>query len=116
MKRSALLRRTPLARGESKLARSKPLPRAKLEPKSTLRRTRFKQKPAYQRTPEEGGDPVYLAWVRTHPCCRCGKHPPSHAHHEILNGRGKSQKAPDHRTLPFCEECHDQFHAVTGRF
>jgi len=68
------------------------------------------------RTVEQGADPAYLAWVRTNPCCRCGAIPPNHAHHEILNGRGKSQKAPDSRTLPLCAQCHDDFHAVRGRF
>lgn len=61
-------------------------------------------------------DPKYLAWVRTNPCCACGAEPPNHAHHEILNGRGKSQKAPDARTLAFCFKDHDDFHLVRGKF
>ncbi len=68
------------------------------------------------RTADEGGYAKYLAFVRLQPCCRCGARPPNHAHHEILNGRGKSQKAPDSRTLPLCARCHDDFHAVRGRF
>ncbi len=104
MKRSPLLRRTPLARTSSLVTRSKP-----------MRRTRLVSL-VKARSREQGGDPAYLAWVRTQPCCRCGARPPSHAHHEILNGRGKSQKAPDARTLPLCARCHDDFHAVTGRF
>ncbi len=116
MKRTELKRKTPL-RPKTGLKRGKPLvSRTRLESGSTLRRTRFKQKVPRQRTAAEGGDPEYLAWIRTHPCCRCGACPPSHAHHEILNGRGKSQKAPDARSLPFCFGCHDQFHGVTGRF
>lgn len=116
MKRTELKRKTPL-RSKSALKRGKPLvSRSRLETRSALRRTRMKQKAPRQRAAAEGGDPEYLAWIRTHPCCRCGARPPSHAHHEILNGRGKSQKAPDARTLPLCAACHDQFHAVTGRF
>lgn len=104
MKRSPLLGKSTLARTSSLVTRSKP-----------MRRTRLVSR-VKTRTAEQGGDRVYLAWVRTHPCCRCGALPPSHAHHEILNGRGKSQKSPDARTLPLCARCHDDFHGVTGRF
>ncbi len=68
------------------------------------------------RTAAEGADPAYLAFVRGLRCCACGALPPNHPHHEILNGRGKSQKAPDRRSLPLCFDDHDDFHLVRGRF
>lgn len=80
-----------------------------------MKRTRLVSR-VKARTAAQGGDEAYLAWVRTHPCCRCGARPPSHAHHEVLNGRGKSQKAHDARSLPLCARCHDDFHAVRGMF
>lgn len=110
MKRSPLQRKTPLAR-TSGLLTSKPLERV-----SELKRTAMKRKAPKIRTASEGGDPEYLAFVRRQRCCACGSLPPSHAHHETLGGRGKSQKAPDRRTLPFCFGDHDDFHLVRGRF
>lgn len=110
MKRAPLLRKSPLR------AKSSLVTRTKLARSAPMRRTRLAQKAPKSRSPERGGDPAYLAFVRTRPCCACGARPPSHAHHETLGGRGKSQKAPDRRTLPFCFECHDDFHAVRGRF
>lgn len=98
------IRRVALKRDHESLRRSKAMRRARLVARIKVR------------TVEQGADLEYLAWVRTNPCCRCGASAPSHAHHEILNGRGKSQKAPDARTLPLCFRCHDDFHAVRGRF
>lgn len=105
MKRSPLLRRAPLARGSNRLVSTKP-----------MKRSRLVSKVPKPRAPERGGDPAYLAFVRTRPCCACGAPPPSHAHHKTLGGRGKGQKAPDRETLPFCFSCHDEFHGVRGRF
>lgn len=61
-------------------------------------------------------DPAYLRFIRSLPCCACGRRAPSHAHHEIGGGRGKGQKAPDRRTLPLCSQCHADFHALAGSF
>lgn len=144
MKRTALLRRTPLARGASKLSRGKPLERTafksrakplarkpwpnrlalaskllrgvglplSLEEKAIIKRKHFRSISKRKSRP----DPEFLAFVRSQPCCACGAEPPNHAHHEILNGRGKGQKAPDARTLPFCFRDHDDFHLIRGKF
>lgn len=115
MKRSPMLRRTPL-KAKTPLARTsrllttKPLARV-----STLRRTRLVSR-IKVRTAEQGADPEFKAFVQQQPCCACGALPPSHAHHETLGGRGKSQKAHDRRSLPFCFKDHDDFHLIRGRF
>lgn len=110
MKRSPLQRRTPLAR-TSGLLTSKSLERV-----SGLRRTAMKRRAPKVRAPEEGGDEAYLQFIRELPCCACGAFPPNHPHHEILNGRGKSQKAPDRRSMPMCFDDHHDFHRGLGRF
>lgn len=109
MKRGPLLRKTPLVRTSS-LVTTKPLARSNL-----LRRTRLVSR-VKARTAEEGGDEAYLDFVRGLPCCACGTAPPNHPHHEILNGRGKSQKAPDRRTLSLCFDDHHDFHRGLRRF
>ncbi len=60
------------------------------------------------------GDPKYLAWVRSQPCCACGRRPPSEAHHKT--GAGLALKAHDHDTMPLCAGCHRAFHDASGRF
>lgn len=61
-----------------------------------------------------------LAEVRALPCCRCGRHPteyaPTRAHHQTGMGKGKGQKNPDDRTMPLCFLCHNDFHALAGKF
>lgn len=81
--------------------------------RTELKRTRMKRRP---RKRKPGDDPAYLAAVRTLRCCNCDAAPESHPHHEILNGRGKSQKAPDNRTMPMCFTCHENFHRLLGMF
>lgn len=81
-----------------------------------MRRTAMLRHAKQARPPEEGGDEAYLDFVRSLPCCACGKNAPSHAHHETGGGRGKGQKAPDNRTMPLCFQCHREFHSVSGRF
>jgi len=55
-------------------------------------------------------------------CCACGKDAPSHAHHPILLGRGKSQRSPESMLIPLCESstgrlgCHDKLHLRKGIF
>src|SRR6478752_6475839 len=110
MKRTPLLRKTPLR------AKTRLVSRSKLDTRKPLARVSMKRKAAKVRPASRGGDPAYLEFVRTRPCCACAAPPPSHAHHETLGGRGKAQKAHDRRTLPFCFQCHDDFHAVRGRF
>lgn len=62
-----------------------------------------------------GRDPKWLAWVRTFPCCKCGRPGPSEAHHTTF-GRGKGQKAPDRESMPLCLRCHHGLHSVSGEF
>lgn len=89
---------------------------ATLSSSKPIERTAMKRRAPKARTVAQGADPEYLAFVRRQRCCACGSLPPNHAHHETLGGRGKSQKAPDRRTLPFCFGDHDDFHLVRGRF
>jgi hypothetical protein len=112
VKRSALLRKTPL-RAKSSLLTAKPLARV-----SGLKRTAFKRKP---RRPKPGDEPLYKAWVKTLPCCvggkRCGKADP----HHLIDGngdarKGMSQTAPDRYLLPMCRYHHELFHAGKGVF
>lgn len=84
--------------------------------RSPLKRTPFKRKPPRVRTAKQGGDPTYLCFVRSLPCCICQKAAPSHPHHATLLGRGKSQKSHDHQTMPMCFECHRAFHDLSGYF
>lgn len=120
MKRSGFKPRTkPLAR-TSQLGRgafgAKPMPLLRVTP---LKRTRMKR-----RLPTALPDEVAerRKFVNGLDCCACGKDAPSHAHHPILLGRGKSQKAPEHMLIPLCESstgrlgCHDALHLRQGRF
>lgn len=112
MKRSPLLRKTPLARTSS-LVTTKPLARV-----SALKRTALKRKP---RRPKPGDEPRYKAFVKTLPCCvgglRCAKADP----HHLIDGngdarKGMSQTAPDRYLLPMCRAHHELFHAGKGIF
>ena len=53
----------------------------------------------------------YLKWVRSQPCCVCGK-PADHAHHIIGVGgmSGMGLKAQDWATVPVCAEHHRLIH------
>lgn len=60
-----------------------------------------------------------LAFIRTLPCAKCGKHGQSEAHHSTAHGRGKAQKASDAHAFPLCggpEGCHAAFHSLRGHF
>lgn len=50
--------------------------------------------------------PVYLAYVRSQPCCSCGAPGPSDPHHSGLRGVG--QKADDYSCVPLCRPCHER--------
>lgn len=112
MKRSPLLRRTPLERTSSLLT-AKPLERV-----SALKRSALRRKP---RRPKPGDDPRYKAWVKTLVCCvggeRCERADP----HHLIDGngdarKGMSQTTPDRYLLPMCRVHHDLFHAGKGIF
>ena len=64
-------------------------------------------------------DRKYLAFIRSHPCCKCGASPECvqvEAHHRTGDGKGKGQKNPDRDTMPLCVLCHVAFHALAGGF
>lgn len=117
MKRSALLRKTPIARGGSPLVRSKPLARAAFKPRAkALERKPLKAK---RRKPKAGDEPAYKAFVKKQPCCvgglRCGR---ADAHH-LIDGDGEARKgmgqtAPDRFLFAMCRRHHDEFHDRKG--
>jgi len=47
----------------------------------------------------------HITRVKELPCCLCGAHQPSDAHH-ILEGRIKGRKSHDFCTIPLCKDCH----------
>jgi hypothetical protein len=53
-------------------------------------------------------DPLYRAFVRTFPCCACGRCEQSEAAHTGHDG-GKSQKSSDYSCVPLCFECHFEY-------
>lgn len=53
-------------------------------------------------------DRDYLAFVRSHPCQHCGKHPPSEASH--YGPRGLGRKTDDTKTNALCSGCHRHWH------
>ena len=66
-------------------------------------------------------DAAYLGAVRQLPCCACGRHAPSEAHHcrdmpdydeRGLYERlpGAAQKSGDRDAIPLCGTCHWEFH------
>lgn len=72
-----------------------------------------------ERTPEEGGDPEYLAFIRELPCCapsvaECQSPAPQHPHHST--GAGMGLKAKDRETMPLCWRHHRAFHEGKGPF
>jgi hypothetical protein len=86
-----------------------------LKRKTPLTRTAMpRNKSPHKRTPEQGGDELYLRWIRSLPCCVCGHRPPSDAHHST--GAGMGLKAPDREAMPLCRPHHQQFHELRGPF
>lgn len=56
-------------------------------------------------------DPLYLVWMRTQPCTKCGLvsfYMGTHAHHVATGGMGI--KCDDDRSIPLCNEHHAQIH------
>ena len=88
--------------------------RSALKRKTALRRSRFIAKERATKQQRRSGDPAWLAWVRTLPCCSCGARPPSHPHHST--GGGMGMKSSDRETMPLCARCHRSFHDGTGKF
>jgi hypothetical protein len=92
MKRTALKRKTPLARGSAKLKRKR------LNAVSAKRR-------AYRASEEGQRALAYMQAVKRLPCVVCAAPPPSEAHH-CINGRYGSRKASDFDVIPLCAPCH----------
>lgn len=55
---------------------------------------------------------AYLAHVRRHPCCSCGRETGIHAHH--IAGGGMGSKCSDYYTAPLCGVCHQHLHATAS--
>lgn len=79
------------------------------------------------RPPKVKPNPAYLADVRSLPCCACGIHGRTEAHHckdrppfdEIgLYKRlpGMGQKSADEDAIPLCDGCHRMFHERRSEF
>ncbi len=54
--------------------------------------------------------PAYLAYVRQHPCCLCGRSEGIEAHHWSHHGSVMGSKVDDYRTVPLCTEHHRYWH------
>ena len=52
----------------------------------------------------------YLAYVRRHPCCLCGRSEGIEAHHWSHHGGVMGSKVDDYRTVPLCQEHHRYWH------
>lgn len=50
-------------------------------------------------------DSYHIEKVKSLPCCLCGAHAPSDAHH-ILESRIKGRKPGAFCTIPLCKDCH----------
>lgn len=94
-----LARRTPLAR-------TGPLKRAPMK-----RKAKAKARVMPDRGPWRSEE--YLAFVRSHPCCVCGKPGPSEAHHFGGKGsHGTGQKCSDAFVSPVDRMCHNDWHTL----
>ena len=62
-------------------------------------------------------NPLYLAWIRTQPCCVCGSKRAIDASHTGPHGSG--HKSPDSSAMPLCPKHHrtgdDSYHRLGPR-
>lgn len=65
-------------------------------------------KRAKKRYQEHFGDKA--AFVRSRPCCVCGRSGPSDPHHHPSRGAGGTSKD----LVPLCREHHNEFHGPNG--
>lgn len=72
-----------------------------------------------QRDPRQR-DPAFLAFLRQHPCCVCGKPGPSDPCHirmaNLVLGKrytGKGEKPHDRYSVPMCRPHHDEQHSMS---
>lgn len=66
---------------------------------------RIAARPGPPRRTSADRDEDFKAFIRTLPCCACGKPAPSEAAHTGSNG-GMAMKADDTSSVPLCAECH----------
>jgi hypothetical protein len=103
MKRTPLLRRTPLAKGPG------PKRRAKLEskrwstPEADERRRARKTKRRDAQFAESSG---YRKWVLEQPCAACGTYDPEAGSQPAHVGKTRGAGAKADRVLSLCWECH----------
>jgi hypothetical protein len=70
-----------------------------------------------QRQPRQH-DPDYLAWLRTQPCCLCGRTPADAAHLRVgsinhdKRDTGMGERSSDFWALPLCRDHHQQQHSM----
>lgn len=97
MKRTALLRKTPLRSSPPKWKSRAKEPRGPRIDKSALNVP----------TCERIRDADYLKWIRSLRCCACGASGPVHAHH-LTHAQPKARglKAGDQFAAPVCRSCH----------
>lgn len=53
-------------------------------------------------------DSDYLNFIRSKPCCICGKD--AEPHHENLGSGSMGMKSSDYYTIPLCRRCHTEKH------
>lgn len=88
--------------------------RTRLLRKQALRRTKALANQRKTKRENRVGDPEYLAFIRSLPCCVCRASPPSHPHHST--GAGMGTKSSDRETMPLCFKHHRAFHDAKGPF
>lgn len=54
----------------------------------------------------------HLAFIRSLPCCRCGRSPSQAAHVRMGTGGGMGMKPDDRYTVPLCADHHREQHQV----
>lgn len=97
MKRSTPLRRTPLARGSSKLARSPMRRQRRARDASLVHRD-------------------YTAWIHRQPCCVPGCPRRDIEQHHKREGAGMGQRSHDRESMSLCREHHAGLHGLSGFF
>lgn len=60
--------------------------------------------------------PDYLAWIRTQPCCVCGRTPTVAAHQRLVGDGSVGRKPSDLYAIPLCASCHNREHQGAATF
>lgn len=61
---------------------------------------------------EKINDNAFLAWLRTLPCCVCGKNQPSEACHYRTAANSGIGIKPLWSSIPMCHSCHMESHRI----